>query len=77
MWHCQHDFTIKVALTRYLLSEFFRSDFEDQFVQITNTPMAWALHLHFLQKWDCSNKFKGSGRNIAFSKVLVVWISLT
>ena len=69
---------IKVAaLTRNLLSEFFRSDFEEYFVQVTNTPMAWALLLHFLQKWNCSNKFKVSGGNISFSEVLVVWISLT
>ena len=60
-----------------MLSKVFRSDFEEQFVQFTNTPMDWALLLHFLQKRDCSNKFKVSRGNIAFSKVLIVWISLT
>ena len=68
---------IKVASTRNLLSEFFRSGFEDQFVQVANTPIAWALLLHFLQNWGCSNKFKVSGGNITFSEVLVAWTSLT
>ena len=67
---------VKVALIRNLLSEFLTSDFEEQLLHTTNTPIGWVFLLHFLQKCEGSNKFKVSGGNKTLSNVVVVWTSL-